>query len=654
MPAQIRPKNATPMSNINLTINHKKYEAKEGQTVLDVCLANSIFIPTLCKHPDLSIHGKCRVCLVEVAGQGIVTACSTPAEKNMQVKTDSADVKRARGINLEMIYAEHIEKCSSCIQEDSCALKSYATQYGLKLTRFQDRKAKLPIWHFGKKTPSQLAKKINQINQDFPPASAELRSAQARLHSDGYIQFDSTKCIDCGICTEICSNKQTCDFYETLGKGHLTQTKPTDNPAKDCTYCGQCVVHCPVGAIQGVPHWPDVEQLLKNKQGKTIVAQIAPSIRVSIGEEFNLDYGQVVTGQLAASMRSLGFDAAFDVTVGADFTTYEEARELVEWLDSGKDTPMLTSCCPGWVKFVEFYYPDFVPHLTTARSPHIHLGIVAKTYWADLLKKKAEDIIVVSIMPCTAKKNEISLARHQFEVTRGRKKIKLPIVDYCLTTREYSYLLKRAKIDLGRLKPQKMDNPLGTSSGAGVIYGASGGVMESALRSADYFLRLKKQTGSLDSVLSGENIKLANATPLLSRSRIEFNQVRGQMGIKQATVKVGDTKLKVAVANGLANARLLLEKIRNKQAAYDYIEVMACPGGCIGGGGQPVPVTAAIRAKRAAALYNIDHQLTLRTAHENLSLLTVYRDYFQGNRELIEELMHCQYNTHTRAGYQKQ
>jgi NADP-reducing hydrogenase subunit HndD len=643
------------IKKVFITINNKKYPAEPTQTILDVCLANHIFVPTLCKHPDLSIQGKCRICLVEVEGLGIVTSCSTPPEDGMKIKTDTPAVKRARAVNLEMIYAEHIEKCSACIQEHSCLLKDYAAKYGLKLTRFKDRKGKLPIWHFGKKSSQELKTKIEKVKRSFVSEDVELRSQETQLHAHGYIQFDSSKCIDCGICTEVCRYKQTCDFYETIGKGSGTQTKPTDNKNKDCTYCGQCVVHCPVGAIQGVPHWPAVEELLKNKEQhkKTLVAQIAPSIRVSIGEEFHLDYGQVVTGQLAASMRALGFDAVFDVTVGADFTTYEEARELVEWLGSNKDRPMLTSCCPGWVKFVEFYYPDFVPHLTTARSPHLHSGILAKTYWAELVNKKPEDIILVSIMPCTAKKQEIALARHQFKVNSDKKEINIPIVDYVLTTREYAYLLRRFKIDFAQLKPASMDNPLGKSSGAGVIYGASGGVMESALRSADYFLRVKKQTGSLESVLCGGCKDIPHQKSFLSQNRINFNQVRGQEGIKSAKVKVGDTKLKVAVANGLGNARMLLEDIKNKKCHYDYIEVMACPGGCIGGGGQPVPVTAEIRKKRAASLYNIDEKLSIRTAHENPSLLKVYRDYFKGDLELIEQLMHCEYNEESRGGYRK-
>ncbi|NCP17285.1 2Fe-2S iron-sulfur cluster binding domain-containing protein [Candidatus Kuenenbacteria bacterium] len=599
--------------SINITINNKKYTANNGQTILAVCQANGIDIPTLCKHPDLAIQGKCRVCLVEVEGQGIVTACTQTIADDIKVKTNTPLVKRARAVNLEMIYAEHIEKCSACIQEHSCALKDYARQYGLKITRYQDRKAKLPTWRFG-----------------------------------NFIQFDSSKCIDCGICTEVCRDQQTCDFYQTVNKGYQTQTKPTDQQNKDCAYCGQCVVHCPVGAVQGVPHWQFVEELIKNKKtsGKTLVAQIAPSIRVSIGEEYNLAYGQITTGQLAASMRVLGFDAVFDVSAGADFTSYEEARELIHWLEAKKDRPMFTACCPAWVKFIAFYYPEFISHLTTTRSPHIHSAIIAKTYWAELMGKKPQDVMVVSIMPCTAKKQEISLITQRYQ--------RLPIVDYVVTTREYAYLLRRAKIDFPKLESKELDNPLGNPSGAGIIYGASGGVMESALRSADYMLRVKKETGSLKPIINGENYQLTkNKYSPVSQGRIEFKQVRGQQGIKEAVVNIGGKNLRVAVVSGLGNARKLIENIKAKKCQYDYVEVMACPGGCIGGGGQPVPVSAEIRAQRAAALYNLDQNLAMRAAHENESLLAVYRDYFKGRQKLIEQLMHCQYNVASRTGYVK-
>ncbi|MFH1890756.1 MAG: [FeFe] hydrogenase, group A [Candidatus Kuenenbacteria bacterium] len=664
--------------NFNIYINNKKYSANQGQTILDIAKKNNLFIPALCKHPDLKIQGKCRICLVEVEGMGIVTSCSTLAEKSMKIKLNTPDVLRTRKINFEMIFAQHIEKCDSCIQEYSCRLKKASKKYKARLTRFEDRKKDYPIWNFGALGESQAKKKKQEISQKVEGKDIDLRKKQARQHAAGFIQLDASKCIDCGICTEVCKEKQTVDFYETRGKGYLIQTKPTDNQKKDCTYCGQCIVHCPVGAIQGVPHWQNVEELLKNKKKhkKILVAQIAPSIRVSIGEEFDMDYGRVVTGQLAASMKKVGFDYAFDVSTGADFTTYEEARELVHWLESDRDRPMFTSCCPAWVKFVEFYYPDFVPHLTTTRSPHIISGQITKTYFADLIDKDPQDIIVVSIMPCTAKKQEISLERHtlnrdlcikrlgleDYEIetkcfvknNENKNDFYLPAVDYVLTTREFAYLLKRNKINLAKIKPQEMDSPLGEPSGAGVIYGASGGVMESALRTADVFLQVKKKFGNLEPILLGEKFE-ANKKKLshISNKRINFKSVRGQAGFKEAAVQVGNIKLKVAVVSGLGNARKLLDNISSNKVKYDYVEVMACDGGCIGGGGQPVPISADIRQKRANALYAIDQSKKIRTAHDNSSMLKVYRDYFQGDEKIIEELMHCEYDDIGRGGYKQ-
>ncbi len=645
------------MRKFYITINGQKYSVRFGETILDVCQRYDIFIPTLCKHPDIETQGKCRVCLVEVVGRGLVTSCSTAVEPDMEVKTNSSNVRRARAVNLEMIYAEHIEKCSHCIYDYHCRLKNYALQYGLEITRYRDRKAGYPVWHFGKKNSLWLEKRVKYIQDNYPPEEQAFRIKQAELHADGYIAFDASKCIDCGICSQVCQWHQTCNFYQIKGKATQTLTSPTDNQQKDCVYCGQCIVHCPVGAIHGVSHWQQVEALLKNKNkhNKILIAQIAPSIRVSIGEEFNLPYGQIVTGQLAASMRQLGFDMAFDVSLGADFTTYQEAMELIEWLASGKPRPMFTSCCPAWVKFVEFYYPEFVSHLTTTRSPHLHAAIIAKTYWAEKINRMPQDIIVVSIMPCTSKKQEISLDRHLFEVKLNGHLVKMPIVDYVLTTREYAYLLRCFGVKLERLKSEKMDTPLGSASGAGVIYGASGGVMESALRTADYFLRVKEETGSLKGIIQGHNYHLRRlAYSKISQNRLIFEEVRGQQGVKQARVKVGGHKLKVAVVNGLGHARQLLEDLKAKRCQYDYVEVMACPGGCIGGGGQPVPATAEIRAKRAAALYQIDKKLHVRAAHRNRAVLRVYRDYFRGNEQLIKKLMHCHYYPlEKRGGYQQ-
>ncbi|HPA25497.1 MAG TPA: [Fe-Fe] hydrogenase large subunit C-terminal domain-containing protein [bacterium] len=675
------------MKKIKITINGKEYLANQNETILEVALRENIDIPHLCKHPDLSIKGICRTCVVEVEGLGLITSCSTKVESGMKVNTKTKDAERARKLNLELIFSEHQEKCATCLYQDNCQILKYAKIYNINVGRFEDRKKNFPIWQFG-----------------------------------DAIQFDSSKCIDCRNCVEICDQMQACHFYEIADRGVETIVRPIGNHNQpidvipnglaknqagrsgiqetnfndkildprireddkknavdalqndsnkfDCTYCGQCVTHCPVGAISGVSHFEAVEKLLQNKEGKILIAEIAPSIRVSIGEEFGMEPGKIMTSQLAASIKSLGFDYAFDVNLGADFTTYEEAKELIHWLNSGKKRPMFTSCCPAWVKFVEFYYPEFISHLTTSNSPHMCSGPIIKTYFADYLKKDPRDIIVVSIMPCTSKKHEINLDTHTIDlgwclerldlpnieaVCQGRQNlqgVKVKAVDYVLTTREYAYLLHKYKIDLPNLKAQDLDSPLGISSGAGAIYGASGGVMESALRSADYFFRVFEEVGSLEPITKGKNYELKNNRfSKLQRSRIEFKEVRGQTGIKTTRVEVGNKKLNVAVVNGLGNAKKLLEDIKNNKVNYDYVEVMACPGGCIGGGGQPIPTNSKIRQSRAAAVYEIDKNLPIRTAHENPSVLEIYQKYFKGDEELIGHVLHCKYKQQEREGF---
>lgn len=616
---------------MKIFINQKPYKCESGETILDVALRHDIKIPTLCKHPDLSIHANCRVCLVEVEGLGLVTSCSTAVMDKMKVTTDTKDVKRARKMNLQLIYAEHIEKCASCILDSNCFLQNYAKKDKADFHTFPERTEKYPEYKFADS-----------------------------------IQMDTSKCIECRNCVEVCKEHQSVDFFDIKERGHDEIVKPTDREKHDCTYCGQCVVHCPVGALQGQSHWQAVEEILNNKNKQLIVAQIAPSIRVSIGEEFGLAHGQVVTGQLVASIKKLGFDAAFDVNLGADMTTYAESLELIEWLESGKDRPMLTSCCPGWVEFVKFYYPEFISHLTSVRSPHIISGLLAKTYWANSKGLTPKDVKVVSIMPCVAKKHEMNLPSHELDVNwclndvcqvsvdENLKDQTAKAVDYVLTTREYAYLLRRHKIKFNNLKPQEADNPLGAHSGAAVLYGASGGVMESALRTADYLLRVKQETGSLDSAYRGENYQLKKkAFSKLEQNRIEFKEVRGQQGLKESQIEIAGTKLKIAVVNGLGNARKLLDNLQDKKVSYDYVEVMACPGGCIGGGGQPVPTSAKIRKLRADALYQLSQNLPIHSAHQNESLLKVYKEYIKGDRELMEKMMHCKYEVKNRIGYKK-
>ena len=558
---------------IPIVINGKKIKAREGQTILEVAQERGIDIPTLCYHSDLDIKASCRICLVEIKGEKeLPTACSTKVKPGMKILTDSPKVIRARKINLELLFAQHCEECTDCIWNFNCQLLKLAKEYNVKIVRFPDRKTDFPCYQFG-------------------PA----------------VIFDSSKCINCRNCLEMCE-KQGVSFLELEERDNIFEIVPSKNPKRDCVYCGQCVVHCPVGAFEAVGEFEDVEKPLQEKD-KIVVVQFAPSIRTSIGEEFGLPPGAIVTEKLVAGIKKLGVDKVFDTSVGADFTTTEEAEELIEKI-AKKTTPCLSSCCSAWVKFVEFYYPEFVPHIATTRSPQSILGSIIKTYWAEKEDIDPKKIVVVSIMPCVAKK---------YEIRRPELKVSgvMP-VDYVLTTRELAYLFKKNKIDLRKITPQKADDPLGIPSGAGVIYGASGGVMESALRSA-YHRFTKKRL-----------------------PKIEFKEVRGMRGIKRAKIKLNGQLIKLAVVNGLGNGKIILEELKKNKKAYDAVEVMACYGGCIGGGGQPVPTDGRIRLDRAKSLYDIDAKEEVRIAHQNPIVKKVYQDYLT-NEKIIHQVCHTSY-----------
>lgn len=558
---------------VQIVINKNKVKASEGQTILEVAQENGIEIPTLCYHSDLEIKASCRMCVIEIKGKkGLHTACSTKIEPGMEIITDSLKIQKARKINLELIFAQHYEECDDCIWNFNCQILELAKKYNVKITRFPDRKIGYPCYQFG-------------------PA----------------VFFDSSKCIDCRNCVDVCE-KQGVGFLEIKEKGHLFQVIPSKNSKKDCVYCGQCIVHCPVGAFEAVGEFEDVEKPIQDKN-KIVVVQLT-AIRTSIGEEFNLPPGSIITEKLVAGIKKLGVDKVFDTSVGADFTTTEEANELIEKLKN-KTTPCLSSCCSAWVKFIEFFYPEFIPHIATTRSPQAILGGLIKTYWAKKENIDPRKITVVSIMPCVAKK---------YEIQREELKINgLKPVDYVLTTRELAYLFKKHKIDLKKVIPQKTDDPLGIPSGGGVIYGASGGVMESALRTV-YEKFTKK--------------KLA---------RVEFREVRGMEGIKKARIKINGKSVKVVVVNGLGNARKILEELKKNPKAYDAVEVMACYGGCIGGGGQPVPTDGKIRKERAEGLYKIDTKKEIRLSHQNPIVKKVYQD-FLNQKEIINLVCHTRYS----------
>ncbi len=546
-------------------INKKEYFAQPGENILQVAIKNGVEIPHFCYHEDLPIEANCRVCLVEIEKTGkVVTSCTLKAKEGLAVNTDSAKVKRLRLKNLELLLAGHSKNCPKCKSGLYCRVDEIAKKYKISLTKYKRPKSK---------------EKLHKMCQ-----AAEL---------------DPQLCIACNNCVAICQ-KIGIGFLEMQGKNIQTHATYTRNPNIDCIYCGQCTVHCPVGSAREQSQIREVEKALRNKS-KVLIAQMAPSVRASIGEEFGLPVGTDLTGQVYTAFRKLGFDKVFDVNMGADITTVVEAEELAERIKKNENLPMFTSCCPAWVKFVEFYHPELINNLTTARSPQIHSGGAYKTWWAEKEGVDPKNIIVVSFMPCTSKKYE---ARHEKLKING-----LFPVDYVLTTREFAVLLKKRKIDLPKLKPGQVDLP-GTFSGAGAIYGASGGVMESALRTAYY-------------KITGQEL-----------DKIEFEAVRGIEGIKKTQIKIGERILNVAVAATAANAEKLIQEIKKNKNAYDYIEVMACPGGCIGGGGQPIPSTLRIVKKRIEALYGIDSRMKIRKAHLN----PVVKDFFDNYINRLPEV----------------
>ncbi len=563
---------------IRIKIDGKEYFGRSGQTIMEIAKENGIFIPSLCSHPDLDVKANCRVCVVELKGcNKLMTSCSVLAEDGIEVFTNSPKVKSSRDTNLKLIFSEHIEKCFDCTLKFNCSLLDLARRYNIKITSFKDRKGNRKTYKF-----------------------------------DKAVEIDGSQCIDCRNCVDACSDIQKINYLEIKGKGAKQEIVPTSNKKIDCIYCGQCALHCPVAAAQEQQDWPEVEKILKNKGKKTLIAVIAPSTRMTIGEEFGLPYGQNNSGKMVAALKELGFDQVIDVNFAADITTMVEAGELLERLSDKKaKMPMITSCCPAWVKYLEFYRPDLIPHLTTSRSPQIHLGGIIKTYWAKKKNIKATDIIVISIMPCTAKK---------FEITRPELKIgKLKAIDKVLTVRELAFMIKKNNIDFKALKPVKSNDLINDGSSAGLIYGASGGVMESALRTANH-------------VLCG------SSKGSICRSRIEFKSVRGLEGIKESTINLGEKKLRVAVVNGIGNISNILTNIKK----YDYIEVMACPGGCIGGGGQPIPSSREIVQKRTKGIYKEDSNGKIRTAHENKGALEVL-DWIKDNG-FEHSVLHTKYS----------
>ncbi len=547
---QIQPK------PISITIDNKRILCDEGESVLHCALRHGIDIPHFCYHEDLPVDAACRTCLVEIAPGKVVTSCDLKVKPDLKLSTQSKAVESLRRENLELMLASHKKICRDCKRGLPCKTWDLMKKFKVTGTKYERAVIKAPVHKLG--------------------TAAEL---------------DPQACINCNKCVEICQ-KLGVGFLKLTGKGATSHITYNEDPCVDCVYCGQCTVHCPVAAAREQSQIEPVDEVLKHKKGRIVIAQMAPSVRASIGEEFGLKPGSNMEGQMVTALKKLGFDYVFDVNMGADITTVVEATELVERIKENKHLPMFTSCCPGWVKYVEFYHPELIPHLTTSRSPQLHSGAAYKTWWAKKMKIDPKKIVVVSFMPCTSKKYE---AHNKDLKVNG-----LMPVDFVLTTRETGKWLKKHKINLPKLKPQKLDYE-GNYTGAAAIYGASGGVMESALRSAVFFL-------------TGKELK-----------KVEFEQVRGMKGIKTANIKVGGKTIKIAVVFMAKNAQIIIDELKKNPKAYHYVEVMTCPGGCIGGGGQPIPTTDKIVWERIQALYKIDASKKLRKAHLN----PVVQDFFE-------------------------
>ena len=570
---------------VKLTIDGVSVEVPAGTTVLEAAKKAGINIPTLCYLKDINQIGACRMCVVDTGARAFGAACVLPVSNGMNVKTNTPKLRDARRINLELLLSNHDKKCLSCTRNQKCELQQMCIDLGVD-------------------DENRFAGKINEYEiDDLSPS----------------IVRNNNKCILCRRCVAACINTQAVGVIGPVNRGFKTQIKSAwDQSLRDvaCINCGQCIAACPTGALYEKDGTKEVWDMLADDSVITVV-QPAPAVRAALGEEFGMPIGTSVTGKLAAALRRLGFNKVFDTDWGADLTIMEEGTELIGRLQNGGTLPMITSCSPGWIKFCETYYPDFIPNLSSCKSPHEMEGAMIKSYWAEKEGIDPHKIRVISVMPCTAKKFEAKRPELGHDGMSD--------VDAVITTRELARMIKTAGIDFINLPDEDFDSVLGESSGAGTIFGATGGVMEAALRTV-----YEKVTGK-------------------TLENVEFHDVRGIKGVKEAAVQVGDLTVNVAIAHGTANAARLLDSIRSGEKNYTFIEVMACPGGCVTGGGQPI-VNAQTRMEldpkvlRAAALYNEDAGKPIRKSHENLSIKAAYDQYLgEPNGHRAHELLHTTY-----------
>ena len=574
------------MENVNLKINGLDVSAPAGSTILEAAHIAGIKIPTLCFLKDINEIGACRMCIVEVKGaRNLVAACVHPINEGMEVRTNTPQLLEARKRTLELILSDHDKKCLSCVRSGNCELQALCQELGVADENY-------------------FAGEANHYELDTSAA---------------HMVRDNNKCILCRRCSAVCEKSQAVGVIGPNQRGFATFIgSPFEMGLGEtsCVSCGQCIAACPTGALYEKDFIDDVLAAIEDPK-KHVVVQPAPSVRAALGEEFGYQMGTDVEGKMAAALRRIGFDKVFDTDYSADLTIVEEANEFVDRVKNGGVLPMMTSCSPGWVKYCEHYFPDLLDHLSSCKSPQQMFGAVTKTYYAKKAGIDAKDIVCVSVMPCTAKK---------FEIGRDDQDAAgVPDVDISITTRELARLIRKVGIDFQSLPDEGFDDPLGESTGAGVIFGATGGVMEAALRTAV-------------ETLTGEELK-----------SVEFTEVRGTEGIKEATYHVADMDVKVAVASGLSNAKQILEKVRAGEADYHFIEIMCCPGGCVNGGGQPqvhaeVRNFEDVRAIRAKVLYDNDAAKPLRKSHENPSIKKLYEEYLgEPGSEKAHHVLHTSY-----------
>ncbi|MBS7526974.1 [FeFe] hydrogenase, group A [Fusibacter paucivorans] len=573
------------MKNVTITINGNQYAVPSDLTVLEAARTVGIDIPTLCFLKDINEVGACRVCVVEVEGaRALQASCVLPVREGMVVKTNNQRVRNARKTTVELILANHNRECTTCVRSKNCELQSVSEELGIRDIRYTGAKREGKYDNFS--------------------------------HS---IVRDSSKCILCGRCVSACKNVQGIGILDFVNRGFETTVGPAfEVSMKDapCIYCGQCMVVCPVGALTEKPAIDKVWDALEDPK-KHVIVQSAPAVRAALGEEFGYPIGTNVTGKLASALRNLGFDKIFDTNWAADVTIMEEGTELLGRLQNGGKLPMITSCSPGWVRFIEFNYPDLLDHLSSCKSPQNMFGALAKSYYAEKNNIDPKDIFVVSVMPCTSKKSEIERPELAVEGVRD--------VDVSITTRELARMIKEARMEFDKLEDGTFDPFMGDYSGAGVIFGATGGVMEAAIR-------------TVADVLTGEDLE-----------NVDYTAVRGVEGIKEATVNIAGKDIKVAVAHNTKNAAIILDKIRAGEADYHFVEIMACPGGCVNGGGQPIQPASVrnvidIRAERAKALYSEDAALTVRKSHKNPEIKRLYDEYLgEPNSHKAHDLLHTHY-----------